>query len=84
MSVKNSTIDFVRSLVSEGDLDRDKIASLAKWLKENPEARTCWPGSVLYETIEIVLEDRLIEEDEVQALSNIIKDVEHRFDSEAS
>lgn len=70
------TLKVIRRITADEVLEVDEILDLARFLNENREARHAWPGSVLWKTLESVLEDGEISGEEMAALGSILEDIE--------
>lgn len=59
-----SLLGICKGLLADGHLADSEILFLDTWLKENSDIATTWPGEVIYERVNTVLEDGIVTEEE--------------------
>lgn len=62
-------------LVADGVLNNDEIHFLAKWLEENNEVASEWPGNLIAGRVQLILKDGVISEVERNDLLQMLKEV---------
>jgi len=69
------TLRMIRRVTADGILSIDEVWDLAEFFNENSDARNCWPGNILWPTLQSVFDDGVVDEDELEALGAILSDI---------
>jgi len=72
-SAMDELLRVCRGLLSDGHLSYDGIGQLQRWLADNGEVATEWPGDVIAQRVRQVLSDGVVTEDERQDLQKILE-----------
>jgi len=72
----SQTLRVIRRITADSVLEIAEVLDLARFLNDHREARHSWPGAVLWKTLESVLEDGEISEEELVALGKMLEDIE--------
>lgn len=67
-----SLIGICQGLLADGELSERDIVFLSTWLRENPDIADGWPGYVVRDWLEVILEDGVITPAEAANLKDVI------------
>lgn len=70
------TLRLIRRITADDVLSVEEVWDLGHFLNDSREARHAWPGTLLWETLQSVFEDGVVSEEELEALGNIIRDID--------
>lgn len=80
---KDELLGFLNGVASDEVLNDQEVNALADWLNCNESIRDVWPASVIVNRLNIILEDKIIAEQERQDLMLTVNQITgHVFDEE--
>ena len=68
-------LTLIRSMVDDDDLSIHEFATLDRWLAENRHIAELWPANVITEGVHHVSEDNLVEQHELEAMCDLLKEI---------
>lgn len=69
----NELLGFVSGISADNIITIDEFKGLAEWLHNNPDSIACWPGNILYKTINDIVEDGVVDSEELRDLTQTCK-----------
>ena len=84
MNPTEKTIAYLRTLTFDGYLSSDEVWSLARFLNQNEECQSTWPGTLLTPLLGDAFEDGTLSQSEMNALAEAISNIEHEWMSRVS
>ena len=75
-AINFETINLIRRITDDGQLELEEIWDLAHFLNDNANARKTWPGKRLWRVIQQVFEDNVVTEEEMHLLGKEIAEIE--------
>ena len=74
-TVNEETLRIIRHITADGIVEKDEVLGLGRYL-ENYDARTTWPGDVLWEILQGVFADGVVDESETEDLTRRLQVIE--------
>lgn len=71
----NELLGIISGLMADNDLNEKEVQFLQMWLFQNEEVRIGFPGALIYDTVEDILSDGVVTENELEAIKKLLKDV---------
>lgn len=68
-------LELIRSMVDDDDLSIHEFAALDRWLAANRHIAELWPANVITEGVHRVSEDNLVEQHELDAMCDLLKEI---------
>ena len=68
-------LELIRSMVDDDDLTIHEFATLDRWLADNRHVAELWPANVITEGVHHVSEDNLVEQHELEAMCDLLKEI---------
>ncbi len=66
---------LIRTMVEDDDLSIHEFAELDRWLAANQHIAELWPANVIAEGVHHVSEDNLVEQHELDAMCDLLKQI---------
>lgn len=66
------TLRRIRRITADGILEASEVKSLADYLREDCDARSQWPGTILWPTLESIYEDGHLSAEELGVMGDIL------------
>lgn len=74
-TVNEETLRIIRHITADGIVDKDEVWGLGRFLKDYT-ARTTWPGNVLWEILEGIFADNVVDDAETEDLTRRLQVIE--------
>lgn len=68
-------LDIIAAIIADKNLHCSEIEFVNNWIRNSPISATVWPGNILIEKLNKILEDGAIDEDERSNLLNILSEI---------
>jgi hypothetical protein len=69
------TLRTIRRITADGVLTMEEVWDLAGFLNEDRDARSQWPGNVLWPTLESIFDDGVVDDEEMEVLGAMLSDI---------
>jgi hypothetical protein len=69
-------IHFLRQITADGIVDKQEIWDLGTLLQVNDDARTAWPGPVIWEILQQIFADKVVSDEEAEDLTVRLRQIE--------
>ncbi|MGB0582618.1 MAG: hypothetical protein ACPGVU_23275 [Limisphaerales bacterium] len=75
-TVNEETLKFIRHITADGIVEKDEVWDLGRFLGNNNAARSSWPGDVVWEILEGIFEDNIVDDSEAEDLTQRLQGIE--------
>lgn len=76
MQPHTDTLNLIRHITEDGRITENEVMALGNYLNSHAEARSAWPGNVLFEVLKRIFDDAKVDQAELKALGLILRGIE--------
>lgn len=75
-TVNEETLKYIRHITADGVVEKDEVWALGRFLKSDQDARTEWPGNVIWEILGEIFADDVVDDSEAEDLTRRMREIE--------